>query len=74
MSEIVNEYKLESYKKIKPLGEKGNLWIVEDSVTGKYFVMRKLSMDVQKVYQILTGIHHPNIVEITGAVTIGCRC
>lgn len=65
MSEIVNEYKLESYKKIKPLGEKGNLWIVEDSVTGKYFVMRKLSMDVQKVYQILTGIHHPNIVEIT---------
>lgn len=64
MSEIVNEYKLESYQRVKPLGEKGNLWLAEDSVTGKRFVMRSLSMDAQEVYQTLAGIHHPNIVEI----------
>lgn len=61
---MVGEYKLECYRKIKPLGSKGNLWLVEDSVTQNRFVMRRLSMELQEVYQRLTAIHHTNIVEI----------
>lgn len=65
MTCMVNEYKLECYHKIKSIGENGNLWIVEDSVTQNRFVMRKLPMDSQRVYQRLASIHHINIVEIT---------
>lgn len=61
---IVDEYKLECYEKIKPIGTKGNLWIVEDSVTQNRYVMRKLSMDLQEVYQRLKMIDHANIVKI----------
>lgn len=64
MTELVNEYKLECFRKIMPFGAKGNLWLVEDSVTGRRFVMRKLSKDSQPVYQRLASIHHTNIVEI----------
>lgn len=64
MTKIVNEYKLECYQKIMSLGTKGNLWLVEDSVTGRRFVMRKLSKDLQPIYQRLASIHHANIVEI----------
>lgn len=64
MTQMVNEYKLECYRKIMPLGTKDNLWLVEDSVTGRRFVMRKLSQDLQPVYQRLALIHHANIVEI----------
>lgn len=64
MTDIVNEYKLDCYQKIMPLGTKDNLWIVEDSVTGRRFVMRKLPMNLQQVYQRLALIHHGNIVEI----------
>lgn len=64
MTKMVNEYKLECYREIMPLGTKGNLWIVEDSVTGRRFVMRKLSKDLQQIYERLASIHHSNIVEI----------
>lgn len=65
MCEIASEYKLECYRKIMPLGAKGSLWVVEDSVTRKRFVMRKLPMDSWAVYQRLSAIHHENIIEIT---------
>lgn len=64
MQTIVNEYKLECYRKITPIGTKGNLWIVEDSVTQNRYVMRKLPMDLQEVYQKLATIHNTNIVEV----------
>lgn len=64
MDKMVNEYKLECYRKIMSMGEKGNLWLVEDSVSQNRFVMRKLPMDSQQVYQTLSSIHHANIVKI----------
>lgn len=64
MTQMVNEYKLECYRKIMPLGTKGNLWLVEESVNGRRYVMRRLSKDSQRVYQSLASIHHANIVEI----------
>lgn len=68
-SEAVSEYKLESYQKVKGLGAKGNLWLVKDSVTERYFVMRKLPLECLRVYRLLTIIHHPNIVEIPDLFT-----
>lgn len=65
MAGYVEEYKIQNYQKIKPLNLKDNLWIVMDSVTQKQFVMRKLSMDSQNVYLILSGLRHPNIIEVT---------
>lgn len=65
MTALTNEYKLASFKKIEPLNEKDNLWIVVDSVTGSRFVMRKLSAESLKIYEILKTICHPNIVEVT---------
>lgn len=65
MSEFVNEYKLQCCRKIRPLGEKGNLWLIEDTVTEKLFVMRKLPQASQAVYERLAEIHHPNLTEIT---------
>lgn len=64
MSEFVNEYKLQCYRKIRPLNEKEDLWLTEDSVTGKLFVMRKLALDLREVYERLADIHHPNLTEI----------
>lgn len=64
MTDLVNEYKLECYHKIMPMGTKDNLWIVEDSVTKKQFVMRRLPMSSKQVYQSLAQIHHASIVEI----------
>lgn len=65
MTSLVNEYKLECFKKIAPLNEKDNLWIVEDTVTKGHFVMRKLSADSLKVYEVLKTICHPNVVQVT---------
>lgn len=64
MSDIANEYKLESYEKKSPLGNKGTIWVVEEVIKRKRFVMRKLPTTSQKVYQILKELHHPNIIEI----------
>lgn len=64
MINYTNEYKLENYQKIKPLNTNNNLWLVKDSVTEKQFVMRRLPIESQKVYQTLAKIHHPHIVEI----------
>lgn len=64
MSDFVHEYKLQCYKKVKSLNEEENLWLTEDSVTGKRFVMRRLSPDSRRVYEQLADIRHPNIVEI----------
>lgn len=64
MTDLVNEYKLECYHKIMPIGTKDNMWVVEDSVTKKQFVMRRLPMTSRPVYQSLSQIHHENIVEI----------
>ena len=64
MSDMINEYKLESYEKKSPLGNKGTMWIVEETVKRKRFVMRELPATSQKVYQILKELHHPNIIEI----------
>lgn len=71
MSEVVGGYKLECYQKLMPLGEKGNLWVVEDSVTRKRFAMRKLPLDFLLIYQKLAGIHHENIVEIVDVFLYG---
>lgn len=64
MTERVNEYKLECYKKIMPLETRENVWLVENSVDGCRFVMHKLPVSSLKVYETLKDIHHPNIVEI----------
>lgn len=64
MNDTIGEYKLASYRKIKVLGEKNNLWLVEDTVKGKYFVLRELPVTSQKIYQELKQIKHPNIVEV----------
>ena len=65
MADLINEYKLDCYQKIKPLGTGGNVWLVEDSVDGGRFVMHKLPPDSQKIYETLKGIRHPGIVEIS---------
>lgn len=65
MPELINEYKLECYQKMKPLGTRGNVWLVEDSVNGGCFVMHKLPPDSRKVYETLKGIRHPGIVEVS---------
>lgn len=64
MSGKISEYKLECYQIIKPLGRKGNLWLVRESVTYKCFVMRKIFSGSEKIYQMLLNIHHPAIVGI----------
>ena len=64
MSDMVNEYKLESYVKKSPLGNKGTMWVVEEVIKRKRFVMRQLPAASQRVYQILKELHHPNIIEI----------
>ena len=69
--ETVNEYKLENYQRVRALGEKDNLWLVKDSVTEKYFVMRRLPADSLRLCQILGQIRHPNIVEIFDVFTYG---
>ena len=65
MKEAVSEYKWECYKKIAPLGTKGNLWIVEDTVTGKHFAMRKAPAHMQPVYEEIASICHAGIVDVT---------
>ena len=64
MSEAASEYKLECYQIKKDLGTSGNLWLVEDSVTGKYLVMRRLSRSHEAVYRILQQLRHPNLTEV----------
>lgn len=64
MSGNISEYKLECYQVMKPLGKKGNLWLVQESVTCKCFAMRKIFAGSEKIYQMLLNIHHPAIVEI----------
>ena len=64
MTEAALKYKLECYKKIEVLNEKGNLWLIKDSVSGKLFIMRKLSMEHRCIYQTLCSIRHPHIAEV----------
>lgn len=64
MSEAASEYKLECYQIKKNLGTGGNLWLVEDSVTGKQLVMRRLSRSHEAVYRILEKLCHPNLTEV----------
>ncbi len=52
------------YRKIQTLGAKGGLWVVRESVTGKTFVMRKLSRENREVYERLMSIRHPNVVRV----------
>ncbi len=56
--------KLPCYRKIQTLGAKGGLWVVRESVTGKTFVMRKLSRENREVYERLMSIRHPNVVRV----------
>ena len=56
--------KLPCYRKIQTLGAKGGLWVVRESVTGKTFVMRKLSWENREVYERLMSIRHPNVVWV----------
>lgn len=65
MKEAVSEYKWECYKKIAPLGTKGNIWMVEDAVTGERFAMRRAPAYMQPVYEEIASIHHAGIVNIT---------
>ena len=64
MEERVGEYKLECYRKVMPLGEKENLWLVKDSVTGGQFVMRKVSKESAPVYERLAKLCQEGIMEI----------
>lgn len=64
MSDSVSTYKIECYKKIRPLGTKGTIWLVQDSVTEKIYVMHQLPLSAILIYQELQKIKHPNIVEI----------
>ena len=64
MQTVIDEYKQECYDKIKSLGSKGNLWLVKDSVTQNRYIMRKVSMNMQEVYQRLAAIHHANTVAV----------
>ena len=61
---LIDEYRLACYKKIGHLGEKGSLWLVQDSVSGKYFVMRELTLENQEVYERMRSLCHPNVVRI----------
>lgn len=65
MKEAVSEYKWECYKKIATLGTKGNLWMVEDAVTGERFAMRKAPAYMQPVYEEIASIRHAGIVNVT---------
>lgn len=72
MSRFVNEYKLQCYKIMRSLGEldsgnKENIWLAEDMVTGKHVVMRRLSADCREVYARLKQICHPNLVQVSDA-------
>lgn len=71
MSRFANEYKLECFKRIRFLNDKGNLWLAEDSVTGDYAVIRKLSPDCREVYERLAAIRHPNLPEISDVFVHG---
>lgn len=64
MSDLTNLYKIECYQKLKTLDTKGTLWMVRDKVTEQVYVMRKLHMYSEAVCQELSGIDHPNIIEI----------
>lgn len=74
MTDLVNEYKLDCYEKKAALGTKGTIWLVEEKVSGKRFVLRRLPMGAQKVYEILKGIHHSNIVEVEDVFCYGGFC
>lgn len=71
MHMMVSEYKLECYRKIMPMGTKGNLWLTEDSVTQNRYIMRKLPMDSQEVYHRMAEIHHENILEVIDIFSCG---
>ena len=68
--ELVNEYKPTCYRKIQALGGKGGLWVVQESVTGKKFVVRELSQENREVYERLLGIHHPNVVQVLEVLSV----
>ncbi len=68
MSENTNAYKLQSYNRIRPLGTKGAIWLVSDSVTGEKFVMRILSADSYQVYRKLARLRHPNLVRVADVI------
>ena len=63
MSQNVMEH-LECYVKIRPLGAKGNLWLVKHSKTEENLVIHRLSIHSKGVYQALEEIHHPNIIRV----------
>ena len=58
--------KLPCYKKIQTLGAKGGLWVVRESVTGKTFVIRKLSRENREVYPQWTRGHTPQVPSFGG--------
>ena len=63
MSQNVMEH-LECYVKIKPLGTKGNLWLVKHSKTEENLVIHRVSIHSKGVYQTLKEIHHPNMIRV----------
>lgn len=64
MSDLMSLYKIECYQKMKTLDTKGTLWMVRDKVTEQVYVMRRLHMSSQAVFQELSEIDHPHIVAI----------
>lgn len=74
MSGLTNEYKLENYKKISPLNKSDNLWLVTDSVTQKQFVMRKINLGEEAVFERLMQIHNPNVVEVIDVFSCKGKC
>lgn len=64
MSEAASEYRLECCQIRKELGTGGNLWLVEDAVTGEQMVLRRLSRSHEGVYEILKNLRHPSLTEV----------
>ncbi len=64
MNTFTEEYRFSCYQKIKTLDGNGSIWLVENSVTGKQYTMRRLSLTSAAVYERLLEISHPHIVKV----------
>ena len=64
MNTFTDEYRFSCYQKIKTLDGNGSIWLVENSVTGRQYTMRRLSLTSAAVYERLLEISHPHIVKV----------
>ena len=64
MNTFTEEYRFSCYQKIKTLDGNGSIWLVENSVTGRQYTMRRLSLTSAAVYERLLEISHPHIVKV----------